>query len=448
MSELYPCPNPVCAHKFTAQDLAGVASVTCPQCGMVIQLRAAAPKPPEAPPMPQAAPPPPTAAALEPSDAAAPIVRARPRTKSRDALTYTLVIGGFLLLASFGVIAFIVSSSGSGFGKLLGGRGGYRNSAFNYNFDPKVSGWEENRAMQSTMGVSELVLKREDAPAYFAVDVLDYKDHNPTEQELDAEARRKLKTMFRKNLETEPAARPDDAEPVAGQKAYRVVFHGESAEQSLAGEVVFFANQGLGYWFYSLAAGDPKPYEDEFKQLRKSFSLIGERADFKKSQQNTRTFAGEKVKGYQLADATGRWKPQEPPTDFDLAADLVLRAADPANPKKATMAVDVIVMSLKPGGDAIAAARKHILAKYERDGNPGAKISDAGDEPAQDRVGSAKGHLLRWRVSLGAGYDRFAVVGVAPRADDILVIFGDCEWERRYTWEAPLKQLIGSLQVN
>jgi hypothetical protein len=413
---------------------------------MVIQLRAAPPAAPTVPATQAAAPPTPTATP-EPAEAAAPIVRARPRAKSRDALTYTLVIGGFLLLASFGVIAFIVSSGGGGFGKLLGGRGGYRNSAFNYNFDPKVAGWEENRAMQTTLGVSELALKRGDAPAYFALDVLDYRDHNPTEQELDVEARRKLKSMFSKNLETEPAAKPSETESVAGQKAYRVVFHGESAEQSLAGEVVFFANQGLGYWLYALAAGDPKPFEDEFKQLRKSFSLIGERPDFKKSQQNTRTFTGEKVKGYQLTDATGRWKPQESPTDFDPAADLVLRALDPANPKKATLAVDVIVMSLKTGGDAVAAARKHLIAKYEREGNPGAKISDAGDEPAPDHVGTAKGHLVSWRVSLGAGFDRFAVVGVAPRADDILVLFGDCAWDRRFTWEEPLKQLIGSLQV-
>src|SRR5262249_48592869 len=160
------------------------------------------------------------------------------------------------------------------------------------------------------------------------------------------------------------AGKPDSADAVAGQPAYRIEFHGESGEQSLKGEVVFFANQGLGYWFYSLAAGDAKEFADDFKQLRQSFALIGERPEFKKSPQNTRVFAGDKVKGYQLSDTSGRWKPQESPTDHDPAADLVLRAMDPANPKKATMAVDLIVMSLKPGGDPVVTARKHILAKY------------------------------------------------------------------------------------
>jgi hypothetical protein len=452
MSQLYPCPNPMCTHQFTAQDLSGVASVTCPRCGMVIQLRAAQPKPPAAPTvaMPQQVLAAPVAAAPveAPDDPTAPIVRARPRARSRDALTYTLVIGGFLLLASFGVIGFIVSSRGGGLGRILGGRGGYKNSALNYHFDPNVSGWEENAAMKNAMGVSELVLRRGDAPAYFALDVLDYKDHNPSERELDGEARRKLKAMFPKNLETnQEIGKPDEAEPIAGQKSHRIDFHGESAEQALAGDVVFFANQGVGYWLYALAGGDAKAFEDEFKKLRKSFALIGERADFKKSQQNSKVYGGDKVKGYQLTDSTGRWKQQDDPAGHDPAADIVLRAPDPANPKKATLAVDVIVMSIKAGGDPVEAARKHLIDKYARDGNPGAKISDAGEGAAKDRVGEAKGHLLRWRVSAGGGYERFALVGVVPRADDVLVLFGDCPWDRRYTWEGPLQQLMESLQV-
>src|SRR5262245_59841100 len=104
MSQLFPCPNPMCAHQFTAQDLLGVASVTCPRCGMVIQLRAAAPKPPAAV---VAAPP-----AYGPAEPDEPIVRARARPKSRDALTYSLVIGGFLLLATFGLVGVYVGSRG------------------------------------------------------------------------------------------------------------------------------------------------------------------------------------------------------------------------------------------------------------------------------------------------------------------------------------------------
>src|SRR5439155_1659364 len=40
MSNRYPCPNPICTYEFDPEQLAGAASVTCPKCGIVIQLRA------------------------------------------------------------------------------------------------------------------------------------------------------------------------------------------------------------------------------------------------------------------------------------------------------------------------------------------------------------------------------------------------------------------------
>ena len=40
MSQRQPCPNPMCVHQFDPAELAGAASVTCPSCGLVIQLRA------------------------------------------------------------------------------------------------------------------------------------------------------------------------------------------------------------------------------------------------------------------------------------------------------------------------------------------------------------------------------------------------------------------------
>src|SRR5262245_18165163 len=130
MSQFYPCPNPMCAHQFTAQDLAGVASVTCPRCGMVIQLRAAAPKPPAEPtvavanvaPPPLAAPP--ATTVFEPGEGIAPIVRARARPRSRDGLTYSLAIGGFLLLATFALVGAYVGFKG-GVSKVLESHGGY-----------------------------------------------------------------------------------------------------------------------------------------------------------------------------------------------------------------------------------------------------------------------------------------------------------------------------------
>jgi hypothetical protein len=91
-------------------------------------------------------------------------------------------------------------------------------------------------------------------------------------------------------------------------------------------------------------------------------------------------------------------------------------------------------------------ARKHIVAKYAREGSPGAKIRD--DEGGKEGLGNSKGQLLHWRVNVGEGAERFAVVGVVPRGSDVLVLFGDCPYDRRYTWESPLQQLIESIKLS
>jgi len=466
MSQRYPCPNPVCLHEFAAADLAA-ASVTCPMCGMVIQLRAA-PATPSVPPaatvalprsalanVPMALPVQsvPMARAVAPAEPAAapdavvaPIVRAR-RSKSRDWLTYGLLFGFILMMGGLGIVGLLVHDRG-GFGGLFN-RGGYKNSDFNFNFDPQVRGWERSEAMKSTLLVSQLALARSAAPnGYFAIDAIDYRDRTPSVHELDDEARKKLQAMFPKSLETDPG--PDSpvktAEKIAGQATHQFAFRGEDNEKVMSGSVAFFGHQGIGYWFYSLVLGEGAPELDrEFADLRDSFKLLGERADWTIVQKQRHPFPGDKVKGYQLVDTSGRWKKDEDPTAHDPKADLVLHALDSAQPKRPVLGADVIVMSLELADDAVEAARQHILEKHERDAFPSTKIGDAGE--AKDQVGSTKGHLLRWRVNNGGGRERFAVVGIVPRDGDMLVIYGECAWERRFNWELQLQQIVESLEL-
>src|SRR5947209_2344895 len=112
MSNRYPCPNPICTYEFDPAQLAGAASVTCPKCGIVIQLRAqpaaAAPaavpmaRPVAAPVAQPVAAPEPFAAPPAPPPGAAPIVRTRKGQKERDWLMYVALIGGFLVLLGAG----------------------------------------------------------------------------------------------------------------------------------------------------------------------------------------------------------------------------------------------------------------------------------------------------------------------------------------------------------
>src|SRR5512132_1885635 len=136
MNQSYPCPNPICTHEFDPAQLAGAAAVTCPKCGMVIQLQAtpAAPPvatqvtaaPPPGVPMARAVPraqpvnvtpnaPVPQRPAAQPQPAGNPggvIVRPRHLPKSNDWINYSLAIGGFLLIVALGLVGIMVWTNG------------------------------------------------------------------------------------------------------------------------------------------------------------------------------------------------------------------------------------------------------------------------------------------------------------------------------------------------
>jgi hypothetical protein len=120
---------------------------------------------------------------------------------------------------------------------------------------------------------------------------------------------------------------------------------------------------------------------------------------------------------------------------------------DPMNPKKPTLAADFLVMSLKKEGDPVEQVKKHIQAKQIREGNPKSQVSESGIE-AKNRVGQAEGILHYWKIDNGGVRDRFAVVGIVPREQDLLVLYGDCPWDRRFAWEGPFEQLMASLQLD
>src|SRR5262245_38437126 len=495
MSQRYPCPNPVCKHEFDAAQLVGVAAVNCPQCGMVIQLQAqpavpmaspvrAAPpggvpmaKPvvpiasrvtsqvPMARAVPAAVPPPPGAVSrlpsVSPAQPAAPpapaapeppagplpvIVRAKNLPRSRDWITYTLVIGGFLLMVSFAAVGALVGvGSGTG-GSFFGGGSAFKNSDFNYSLQ-KRSGWEEDRGLREKFGVSQLALQRTNPAGFMALEAIDYKDRMPTPRELESEARNLLGAFFRKNFEAEKEAKETE---LAGHKAHRFAFHGENADSSADGDVVFFADQGIGYWFYTWGPDtEYKTNAAEFAELRSGFALQGKREKWDQTQSRQIVLTGAKVGGYQLVDNTGRWEKVDDAESFDPAADLVLFAPDPQNKSMKSQGANVIVMKIGGDKDALDAAKAHVLEMHKRV-YPGTRIGDAyadGEGP-KDRVGETKGRLAKWRISNGEGRERYAVVGVVPRSKDLLLVYAESPWETRHKWEDQFVRIVESVQLN
>lgn len=431
MSQRYPCPMIGCDHQFTAEELTGVTSVTCPKCRSTIQLRsrvAEAPPPPVTP--------------------GPPIVHHTATRRSRDVMVYSAVIGGFLLLVAFGIVAAVVSSRGKGTitqPKLPG----YRNADYLFALDLPTQDWEDHPGMKSRLQVSQFAAMNSEAdPRYVALDVVDFKDRTPSPREMDVEARRKLAQFFNRRFDTNPPADapPLEGPPVAGQPTHRFTFDGRSPEEELTGQVVFFTHDRLGYWLYYLT---PPAFqgESEWNAILAGFRLTGRRPRPSTEAKEQRVFTGKEVKGYRLVDETGRWQLDDDPKAHDPEADLVLRAMDPMNPRKPTLAADLIVLNLKKmRGDIVEQVKAHLLAKQQREGNPNSQIQEI-EGKRKDNVGNEQGILVHWRIDNGGVRDRLAVVSIVPRGETLLVLYGDCAWDRRFTWIESFEQLIASLQL-
>lgn len=394
-----------------------------------------------------ASPPMAPASAAQPRPTAAPggvIVRPRNLPRSNDWITYSLVIGGFLLIVALGLVGIMVWSNGISSGSLLGGGNAYTNSDFNFSLQ-KRPGWEEDQALKAKFGVRLLAQQRANPTAYMALDTLDPKDRTPSVREMDAQARKLLANYFKKTLEADPIKEGE----LAGQKANWFAFFGQNDEIAARGEVYFFADQGIGYWIYTWAAeGDYVGLKSDFAELRNGFAILGKREKWEQVQSRQIILTGAKVKNYQLVDTTGRWEKEvDSELDaYDPKADMALKANDP-NIKIPSMGANLVVMVLDRADDAVAAAKAHLLAKQKRDGFPATRITDVEGELPKDRVGELKGHLLKWRINNGDNRERYAVVGIVPREKDMLVIYAEAPWERRFTWEEAFQRIVESVQV-
>jgi hypothetical protein len=326
------------------------------------------------------------------------------------------------------------------------------NADLNVSFEPPGGAWQRNNNLRDKMPVALLAFQRGD-DAWFAIDARDFKDHDPTPKELDDEARARLSGYFQ-NVDTEPVrgAALVTGDPIAGKPTHVVVFQGELDGQRIAGEVHAFRYEGVGYWFYTWKSGTVDSRHDpDFPVVRKRLALLGERAKWKELEKRRQAFTGTKGKGYSLTDATGRWQP-EPESELeghDPAADLVLYAPDPKQPKLRAHGVFLIVMSIPKADDAVVAAKAHVLAKQKRDSYDMTKIADGYEDGGgpKELPGSPGSKLLRWRVVNTEDLQQFAMVGVVPRPKDVLLLYAQCPWERRHTWEGQLQAIMETLQV-
>lgn len=477
MSQGFPCPNPTCPHVFPTAAVAGAAVLTCPRCATVFQFHSGAAaisaRATSAPAARAAAPPAiPLAEPVTPRPAPDLMdfgdtgpnspVALRQRVGRKARRPWRTALGAVVVLA----LAAVAATLGLNWRrlvpekkavKLTGDEVIYKGLNFRYLMPPR--GWWSDDKTQKKLHNARLALHQTNPSAWFVVLARDYRTRNPRPRELTAEVLYALDQFFGTTLEYEH----DDAATFQGQPAQRLRFRATLNNQTCSGECTMIAQQGFGYWLLSWAVGDSKRMEGEFEDLRRRFTVADERKGWEEKQPPLREFTAAKV-GVRLIDREGVWEPAGgPATDHDPAAELVLHTrqqdlgADTETRRSPLIGATALVLVLpRADGDlkaAVDAARAHVLARQktvyaETILEP---ISDK-DRPPDEAValGNARGHLGLLRIRNSDSVHRFAALAVVPRPalGHTLVLFGECFWKQRDSWEDVLLQLFTSLHVS
>jgi hypothetical protein len=314
--------------------------------------------------------------------------------------------------------------------------------------------WVQDRGEAHENLRALLVLRRSRPQAWLAVLARDYRDRTPREDELREETLRRLQGYFTEHLQTESR---EEAE-LAGRPAQRLVFRGDVDQVVMAGECTTFAHQGIAYWLILWApVHDAAVAQEEFDDLRRRFSLLGETRPDWKDRAKAQTFHGNQV-GCTLTDEEGIWSEWTPATDHDPNADLALyvkeytrtRGGDKLGRQVAT----ALLLVLKPQPDldaAVRAARVHLEDKQKELGLPTAiePVADTGPSPeANNLVGKRKGRLDKLQVQVGETQRLFVVHGVIRQPERVLVLRCECDWRRRDDWEPRFLRLLDRLRFS
>jgi hypothetical protein len=323
---------------------------------------------------------------------------------------------------------------------------------FNCRFVPPGKPWKRDSDIEFKLHVN-LGMRSPERNNCMGLFFKDYKTRLPSEAEMVDEALGKLRSYFQ-GLEWEMKPK-EDRPQFGGRPALLVEFQGEDSEHvPMNGECCMTAFRGFGYWFFTWGPlNDKELVSAEWDELREQFAILDGRKGWSEKPRESEKAQGKKAR-YQLSYMKGLWI-RENAEDYDPLADLVLRGdePDPERKRHASKAATLQVLLLPKAADlksAAAAAREYIekrqkelYAKIDlrviQDKN-GAEI----DHPAD--IGDQRGWLTKLNVQFDEA-QHFMVVAVVNRPEGVLVLLGDCLWERRDFWDQEFTALVGSLRA-
>jgi hypothetical protein len=329
-------------------------------------------------------------------------------------------------------------------------------SAFSCQFVQPEPPWEIDDAGSIKRALkADLVLRRTAPNAWLALLMKDYKDQTPADGEVRDELLRRLANYFSKDsLEWE---QQKDA-TLAGQLGQHLLFRGEVEDKAMTGEGFILVHQGLAYWLMGWApAGEASREQAELDTLPRRFSLLPVQREWKEKRPAVQVFRGRLI-GYTLRDPEGIWQQWTPATDYDPGAVLALVGHERPEPgaeeaPTKTVAATVLVLVLKHSAAsldaAVKAARLYLIAQQQAV-YPDTRIEAIPDPKGakSDHVGSATGQIQALHVINGETRQRFVLLGVVREPDKVLVLVGECAWNKRESWEPVFRRLLDTFQLS
>jgi hypothetical protein len=343
------------------------------------------------------------------------------------------------------------------------------------NFQYKIpGGWKRDRDIEHRLGVN-LGIRHKQRPSAMALFYRDYKTRSPSEAELLDTALEKLRgkkvpgrreaPYFRSVEYSSPfgSRKKEPTGQLGGQPAWVLEFRATEAGEDGAevdGQVAMLTHRGYAYWFFTWGAGQRDLLVPDWESARQGFRILDGRQGWKEKPRPTLPFAGS---GYELRYARDLWEKEANPTDHDPQAELVLRGFEPtfdeetgkANTERlAGKAATLQVLLLPRATDlksAVGAAQEHLL-KRQQETFPRTTMAPAKnartDKPEQDgitEVGAFRGHLTKLHIKnegIDEGRQRFGLRAVVKLDEGVLVVFGECDWERRDFWDHEFRQVL------
>lgn len=470
MPPSFPCPNPSCTQTFSPQAIQGVSSLVCPKCGTTFRFvsevaatKQSAPPPLAAVPLAQPVAEPPEAVQTPAhfdfdsmDDPSVPRSRraAGRHGRRRLGVWIVAVVAGILgpAVAVWGGLwlrHFLATQSSVEEKSLPFDR-------FNARFVLPGKPWTRDKDMQMRFHV-HIGMKSSEHNLGMALFFKDYRDRMPRDAEMVDEAVAKLRFYFQ-GLEWEQPSKGGSAR-LADHSAGVLKFQGDDSEQvTMNGECYMLAFRGFGYWFFTWAPlgeleGDRDAIQAEWTRLRQGLSLLDGRKGWKEKPRQMEIVAGKKAK-YHLSYVKGLWT-REASEDVDPQIDLLLRGQEP-DPEHRPLAgkdatVQVLVLSRQTDlKSATVAALDYVKQRemklYER--TTWEPIKDKKGEADRDaQIGEERGHVSKLHVKSTEDLERYLSIAVVNRPEGVVVLVGDCLWERREFWDQELTTLFNTFKA-